>query len=72
MRERIDDYAMVNDCGIVYHPDLSPEQLRAVKYIRAREMMRTVDTLHLDNFAIDAFDGLAPILQTGKLGLRRQ
>ncbi|KAH8817113.1 hypothetical protein F5884DRAFT_778462 [Xylogone sp. PMI_703] len=70
--DKIDDYAMVNRDGISYYPDLSPEQLRAVKYIRARQMMRTEDTLHLDNFATDASDGLAPNLERGRLGLRKQ
>ncbi|RFU29750.1 hypothetical protein B7463_g6563, partial [Scytalidium lignicola] len=66
--EKIDELAPVNYDGIAYHPDLSPEQLRAVKHIRARQMMRTEGKLH--SFTADAYDGLVPNLEKGKLGLR--
>ncbi|GAB1313207.1 Tryptophan 2-halogenase [Madurella fahalii] len=58
--------------GTDYHPDLSPEQLRAVKHIRARKMMRTEDTMNMNSFGTDAIDGYVPRLVRGDLGLRKQ
>jgi flavine halogenase len=58
--------------GTGYNPDLSQEQLRAVKHIRARQMMRTEDTMHNENFGTDAIGGYRPNLKRGSLGLVRQ
>jgi hypothetical protein len=58
--------------GTGYHPDLSPEQLRAVKHIRARKMMRTEDTMNMNSFGTDAIGGLVPNLARGALGLKKQ
>jgi len=58
--------------GTGYHPDLSPEQLRAVKHIRARKMMRTEDTMNMNSFGTDAIGGLVPNLVKGALGLKKQ
>ncbi|KAK4200409.1 tryptophan 2-halogenase, partial [Triangularia verruculosa] len=57
--------------GVGYHPDLSPEQLRAVKHIRARRMMRTEDTMNLDSFGSDAIGCLVPNMVRGSLGLKK-
>lgn len=58
--------------GSGFHPDLSPEQLRAVKHIRARQMMRTEDTMNMNSFGTDAIGGLVPNLARGNLGLHVQ
>ncbi|KAK5991522.1 Flavin-dependent halogenase ascD [Cladobotryum mycophilum] len=55
-----------------YHADLSPEQRHAVNHIRARQMMRTEDTMHLENFTTDVIDGLVPHLERGALGLKKK
>ena len=48
---------------------LSPEELRILKTIRARQMLRTEDSMNLDNFGTDAIDGFAPLIARGNLGL---
>ena len=48
---------------------LDPEEKRALDYIRARQMMRTEDSLHIGNFSTDAIDGLTPHLERGSLTL---
>ncbi|KAI6781324.1 Flavine halogenase ascD [Emericellopsis cladophorae] len=65
MKEAIDN-------GTGYHPDLSPEQLKAVKHIRARRMMRTEDTINMNSFGTDAVNGFVPNLVRGQLGLKKQ
>ncbi|KAG9258401.1 uncharacterized protein F5Z01DRAFT_643164 [Emericellopsis atlantica] len=65
MKEAIDN-------GTGYHPDLSPEQLKAVNHIRARRMMRTEDTINMNSFGTDAINGFVPNLVKGQLGLKKQ
>jgi flavine halogenase len=48
---------------------LSPEQMRIMHTIRARQMLRSEDTLNMDNFGTDVIDNLSPNLVTGSLGL---
>lgn len=48
---------------------MSPEQVRIMHTIRARQMLRSEDTLNIDNFGTDVIDGLSPRLVTGELGL---
>ena len=48
---------------------LDPEEERALDYIRARQIMRTEDSLHIGNFSTDAIDGLTPHLERGNLTL---
>jgi hypothetical protein len=45
------------------------EEQRVLKSIRARQMLRIEDTLHIGNFSADAIDGFAPKLKRGSLGL---
>ncbi|KAJ5098538.1 hypothetical protein N7532_005539 [Penicillium argentinense] len=52
-----------------FQPDLSAEEQQTVKHIRARQMMRTEDTMNLETFGTDAIDGLLPNLKRGSLGL---
>lgn len=40
-------------------------------YIRLRRLLRTEDTMHIEHFATDVIDGLAPNLQRGCLTLDR-
>ncbi|KAI2627784.1 hypothetical protein GGR54DRAFT_636906 [Hypoxylon sp. NC1633] len=48
---------------------LSPEQMRIMHAIRARQMLRSEDTMNIENFGTDVIDGLSPNLVTGSLGL---
>ncbi|KAI4168591.1 MAG: hypothetical protein LQ343_006255 [Gyalolechia ehrenbergii] len=48
---------------------LSPDELRIIKTIRARQMLRTEDTMNIENFATDAINGFAPVMERGKLSL---
>lgn len=52
-----------------FQPDLSAEEQRTVKHIRARQMMRTEDTMNLETFGTEAIDGFLPNLKHGSLGL---
>lgn len=48
---------------------LSPEQMRIMHSIRARQMLRSEDTINIDNFGSDVIDGLTVNLKVGQLGL---
>ncbi|RYP49870.1 hypothetical protein DL768_004486 [Monosporascus sp. mg162] len=48
---------------------LSPEQMRIVHTIRARQMIRASDWMDIEDFGSDVIDGLTPNMVTGKLGL---
>ena len=48
---------------------LDPEEKRALDYIRARQIMRTEDSMHIGNFSTDVIDGLMPHLERGYLTL---
>ncbi|KAM7212110.1 hypothetical protein V8F06_012510 [Rhypophila decipiens] len=48
---------------------LTEEELTILRTIRARQMMRTEDTLNMDNFSKDVIEGLVPRLKLGELGL---
>ncbi|KAI4241067.1 MAG: hypothetical protein LQ352_007508 [Teloschistes flavicans] len=61
--ERIKEKAEVDPEG------LSPDELAILKTIRARQMLRTEDSMNIDNFATDAIDGLAPRMKQGELTL---
>ena len=50
---------------------LSEEEVRVMNYIRARQLLRTEDTMHIENFSTDVIDGLAPHVQRGCLTLRK-
>lgn len=52
-----------------FDANLSDEEHRVLKSIRARQMLRTEDILRIDNFSADTIDGFAPHLQRGSLGL---
>lgn len=41
-----------------------------MNYIRARQLMRTEDTMHMEHFSTDVIDGLAPVVERGALTLR--
>lgn len=45
------------------------DELRILKHIRARQMLRMEDTFSLNNFSQDAIDGYAPNIRQGSLGL---
>ncbi|KAL9607854.1 MAG: hypothetical protein Q9167_007277 [Letrouitia subvulpina] len=50
---------------------LSPEELRILETIQARQMLRMEDITNIDSFGLDVIDGLTPNLKTGDLGLVR-
>ncbi|PON24531.1 hypothetical protein TGAM01_v206461 [Trichoderma gamsii] len=54
-----------------YQVDLSPQQRTVVDHIRARQMMRTEDTMNINSFGTDAINGFIPNLKKGGLGLVR-
>lgn len=45
------------------------DELRILKHIRARQMLRMEDTFNLSHFSEDAIDGYAPNIRQGSLGL---
>ncbi|KAE8138687.1 hypothetical protein BDV38DRAFT_69339 [Aspergillus pseudotamarii] len=48
---------------------LTPEEQAILKTLKGRRMVRPEDSLNIDNFTVDAIDGLAPRLEKGNLGL---
>ena len=48
---------------------LTPEQVKTLHTIRARQMLRTDDMMNIENSGSDVIDGLTPNLVTGQLGL---
>ena len=61
--KRIQQKSMVDPEG------LSEDEMRILKTIRARQMMRTEDTMSIDNFSSDNINGFKPFLKTGYLAL---
>ncbi|OOQ91177.1 radH flavin-dependent halogenase [Penicillium brasilianum] len=48
---------------------MSPQELHIMNTVRAREMLRSEDTINIDAFSFDAIGGLTVNLQHGRLGL---
>jgi hypothetical protein len=48
---------------------LSPDELHILNTVRAREMVRSEDTVDLNNFQTDIIDGRALNMTQGSLGL---
>jgi flavine halogenase len=48
---------------------LSPEEMRILNTVRAREMVRSEDTINIDTFTSDTIDGRAVNMVHGSLGL---
>ncbi len=48
--------------------NLTDEEQKVLNTIRARQMLRTEDILHINNFSADAIDGFAPNVKRGSLG----
>ncbi|KAL9623323.1 MAG: hypothetical protein Q9160_002430 [Pyrenula sp. 1 TL-2023] len=48
---------------------LTPDELAILNTIRARQMLRTEDTLNIQNFSKNVVQGLRPRLERGQLGL---
>ncbi|KAL7952855.1 non-heme halogenase [Trichoderma compactum] len=57
------------DPATAYQVDLSPQQRTVVDHIRARQMMRTEDTININSFGTDSINGFVPHLKKGELGL---
>jgi flavine halogenase len=47
----------------------SEDELRILKHIRARQMLRLEDSFNLNHFSEDVIDGYAPNIKRGKLGI---
>ncbi|KAK2811574.1 hypothetical protein FQN49_008443 [Arthroderma sp. PD_2] len=50
---------------------LSADEKRTLNTIQARQIIRSEDTMNIDNFSVDVIDGMVPNLQRGSLGLVR-
>lgn len=48
---------------------MSPQELHIMNTVRAREMLRSEDTINIDTFSCDTIGGLTVNLQQGHLGL---
>jgi hypothetical protein len=48
---------------------MSTEEIRIMNSIRARQMLRSEDTINIDTFSTDTIGGLTANLERGKLGL---
>ncbi|CEJ60095.1 hypothetical protein PMG11_08681 [Penicillium brasilianum] len=48
---------------------MSPQELHIMNTVRAREMLRSEDTINIDAFSFDTIGGLTVNLQHGRLGL---
>ena len=49
--------------------NLTEDETRILNTIRARQILRSEDTMNLENFAADVIDGRSINLERGKLGL---
>ena len=63
--------AKVEQKVIVDPEGLTPDELKILKSIRARQMLRAEDTMSIDSFSSDTIDGWAPRVKQGSLGLLR-
>ncbi|TAQ85368.1 hypothetical protein B7494_g6309 [Chlorociboria aeruginascens] len=59
----------VKEKSEAFQANLTAEEERVMKHIRARQMMRTEDTLNIASFSTDIIDGYASRLERGNLGL---
>ncbi|KAF7168573.1 hypothetical protein CNMCM5623_001555 [Aspergillus felis] len=50
---------------------LSADERQILSTIQARQIIRTEDTMNIDNLTLDVIDGMVPNLQRGSLGLTR-
>ena len=50
---------------------LSGEEQRAVDFVRARQVLRTEDTMQIGHFSTDVINGLVPDLRRGHLTLMK-
>lgn len=48
---------------------MSPDELRILNTVRARQLIRSEDTLNIENFGTDTINGMAPKLERGSLTL---
>lgn len=62
---KVEQKAMVDPEG------LSPDELRILNTIRARQMLRREDTLSIDSFSNNAINGWIPVVKRGNLGLHK-
>ena len=63
--------AEVEKKAIVDPEGLSPDEMRILNTIRARQMLRREDTLSINSFSNDAINGWVPLVKRGSLGLQK-
>ena len=63
--------AAVEEKAAVDPEGLSPDEMKILNTIRARQMLRREDTLSIDNFTNDAINGWVPQVERGSLSLRK-
>ena len=63
--------AAVEEKAVVDPEGLSPDEMKILNTIRARQMLRREDTLSIDNFTNDAINGYIPVVARGDLGLEK-
>ncbi|KAG6999547.1 hypothetical protein G7Y79_00034g069700 [Physcia stellaris] len=63
--------AKVQEKNIVDPEGLSPDEVKILNTIRARQMLRVQDTMSIKSFTTDTINGLSPLVQRGSLGLRK-
>lgn len=63
--------AKVQEKVIVDPEGLSPDEVKILNTIRARQMLRVQDTMSIKSFTTDTINGLSPLVQRGSLGLRK-
>ena len=63
--------AQIEEKAVVDPEGLSPDEMRILNTIRARQMLRREDTLSIDSFSNNAINGFMPIVKQGSLGLQK-
>ena len=63
--------AAIEEKAVVDPEGLSPDEMKILNTIRARQMLRREDTLSIDNFTNDAINGYIPVVARGTLGLHK-
>ena len=66
-----DTEAKIEKKAAVDPEGLSPDEMRILNTIRARQMLRREDTLSINNFSNDAIHGFVPVVQRGSLTLQK-
>ncbi|KAJ5688992.1 hypothetical protein N7462_003384 [Penicillium macrosclerotiorum] len=74
---KMENFENINRNDESFHPrtradfeaSMSPDEARIMNTIRAREMLRSEDTINIDTFSVETINGLTVYLQRGQLSL---